>query len=158
MNTRPVHKFQVRLQEVDHAGVMFFAHLFSHAHDAYAELMQSLGFPLQQIIETGAYHIPLVHAEADYLAPMRHGQLVEVQITIERLGNSSFSLQYEFSSDNGLCARANTRHVFIGAGTGSSMSLPDNLRQKLMNQDNSRAKARPPKKAEVGPRAGRQNE
>jgi len=39
----PGHKFTLPLQEVDHAGVMFFAHLFSHAHDAYAELMQSMG-------------------------------------------------------------------------------------------------------------------
>lgn len=138
MSTLPLHNFQVRLQEVDHAGVMFFAHLFNHAHDAYAELMRSLGFPLQQIIETAAYHIPLVHAEADYLAPLRHGQLVEVKTTIERLGNSSFSLQYEFNSHNGLCARANTRHVFIDTGTGNPVSIPDKLRQKLMDRVCSR--------------------
>ncbi len=133
MSTTPLHKFQVRLQEVDHAGVMFFAHLFSHAHDAYAEMMQSLGFPLQQIIEAGEYHIPLVHAEADYLAPLRHGQLAEVRIHIESLGKSSFTLKYEFNTGDGLCARASTRHVVMAPGTGRSMSIPDELRREFID-------------------------
>jgi 1,4-dihydroxy-2-naphthoyl-CoA hydrolase len=144
MRTNQEHKFQIRLQEVDHAGVMFFAHLFSHAHDAYAEMMQSMGFPLQQIIAAEEYHIPLVHAEADYTAPLRHGQLAEVRIYIESLGNSSFTLNYEFNTGDGLCARASTRHVVMDPGTGRSISIPDDLRQKLMDQDNSRAQARPP--------------
>jgi len=128
----PGHKFTLPLQEVDHAGVMFFAHLFSHAHDAYAELMQSMGFPLHQIIDAGEYHIPLVHAEADYMAPMRHGQQIEVRILIESPVNSSFALKYEFITNDELCARASTRHVFIDAGTGNPISIPDDLRQKLM--------------------------
>ncbi len=146
MHNTPINRFQVPLQEVDHAGVMFFAHLFSHAHDAYADLMESIGFPLHQVIEAGKYHIPLVHAEADYLAPLGHGQWVETQIHIDSLGNSSFSLKYEFSTNEGLCARACTRHVFIGSNTGSSVSIPDHFRQRLMGQYNSRAEARPPKR------------
>ena len=131
MPSNPKYKFKVPLQEADHAGVMFFGHLFSHAHDAYAWLMESLGFPLHKIIEAGEYHIPLTHAEADYLAPMRHGQLVQVTIDIERLGNSSFTLKYEFRSDDGLCARASTRHVVIDPGTGNPVTIPDSLRPKL---------------------------
>ena len=132
MPGNPMYKFKVPLQETDHAGVMFFAHLFAHAHDAYAWLMESLGFPLHKIIEAGDYHIPLTHAEADYLAPMRHGQSVQVMIDTERLGNSSFTLKYEFHSDDGLCARASTRHVVIDPGMGSPVAIPDNLRQELL--------------------------
>mgnify|MGYP001815708486 CR=1 FL=1 len=114
---------------------MFFAHLFSHAHDTYAWLMESMGFPLHKIIQAGEYHIPLAHAEADYLAPMRHGQEIQVMIAIERLGNSSFTLKYEFHSDDGLCARAGTRHVVIDPGTGSPIHMPDNLRQQMLAMD-----------------------
>ncbi len=131
MPSIPVHRFQVAFQEVDHAGVMFFAHLFGHAHDAYAEMMQSIGYPLHQVIATGEYHIPLVHAEADYLAPMRHGQSIEVSLIIESLGNTSMNLKYEFLSEHGRCAQASTRHVFVDASTGESISIPDNLRQAL---------------------------
>lgn len=134
MPSIPVHKFKVPLQEVDHAGVLYFAHLFSHAHDAYAQLMESMGFPLHQIIESGKYHIPLAHAEADFLAPMRHGQLVEVQAHIERLGNTSFTLKYEFSSNAGLCALVSTRHVVIAPDTGSPILIPGKLRQELVGR------------------------
>ena len=131
MPSIPVHKFKVPLQEVDHAGIMFFAHLFSHAHDAYAQLMESMGLPLYQIIESGEYHIPLAHAEADFMAPMRHGQLIQVQVQIRRLGKTSFALQYEFSSDAGLCALVSTRHVVIAPDTGDPVPIPDNLRREL---------------------------
>ena len=132
MPNSPIFEFTVPLQETDHAGVMFFAHLFSHAHDTYAWLMESMGFPLHKIIQAGEYHIPLAHAEADYLAPMRHGQEVQVRIDIERLGNSSFTLKYEFSSNGSLCARASTRHVVIDPGTGSPIPLPNKLRGGLL--------------------------
>lgn len=135
MPSNPTFEFKVPLQETDHAGVMFFAHLFSHAHDAYARLMESMGFPLHQIIEAREYHIPLAHAAADYLAPMRHGQSIQVQIDIERLGSSSFTLTYEFSSDDGLCARASTRHVVIDPATANPAPIPDNLRQGLLARD-----------------------
>ncbi len=157
MSTTPLHKFQVRLQEVDHAGVMFFAHLFSHAHDAYAEMMQSLGFPLQQIIEAGEYHIPLVHAEADYLSPMHHGQMVEVRIHIGSLGKSSFALKYEFNTGDGLCAQASTRHVVMAPGTGRSMSIPDELRREFIDLKDSIAEAMTPT-MESDPGIGRDHE
>ena len=136
MPSNPTYDFKVPLQETDHAGVMFFGHLFSHTHDAYARLMESMGFPLHQVIEAGKYHIPIAHAEADYLAPMRHGQSVQVMIDIERLGSSSFTLKYEFSSDDGLCALASTRHVVIDPGTAGPVPIPDNLRRELLARDN----------------------
>lgn len=138
MPSNSKYEFKVPLQETDQAGVMFFAHLFSHAHDAYAWLMESMGFPLHQVIKAGEYHIPIAHAEADYLAPMRHGQPLQIQIEIERLGSSSFTLKYEFGSDDRLYARVSTRHVVIDPGTGSPVSIPDDLRQELLARDDYR--------------------
>ena len=78
------HPLQVRLHAIDAAGVMFFAHLFRYAHDAYEAYMARIGLPLPEVIQRRHWLLPLVHAEADYRAPMRHGERLEVAVRIAR--------------------------------------------------------------------------
>lgn len=125
------YSFQVPFHQVDHAGIMFFAHLFTHAHDAYAALMENCSSSLQQIIEQGVYAIPLVHTEANYHAPMRHGDRISVNLGVERLGNSSFRLAYRFHCHDMLCADAGTDHVFITVENGKPAAIPAALRDSL---------------------------
>ena len=123
------HAFEVRLHDTDAAGVLFFAHLFRHAHDAYESLMAAAGFPLQDLIRNGTA-LPIVHAEADYQAPMRQGDRIRVAVGVAEIRRRSFSLDYRFLDEQGLLrARARTVHVLIGADT--TMALPDDLRQAL---------------------------
>lgn len=64
---------QVRFQDVDAAGVVFFARYFDLVHDAYAAFLESRGHPLASMFATPAWILPLRHAEADYLRPLRLG-------------------------------------------------------------------------------------
>ncbi|MFP4063447.1 MAG: acyl-CoA thioesterase, partial [Halochromatium sp.] len=74
------HRFRVALHDTDAAGVLFFAHLFRHAHDAYEAMMARIGWPLDGLIRERQLGLPLVHAEADYRRPMRHGDQVAVRV------------------------------------------------------------------------------
>lgn len=123
------HAFEVRLHDTDGAGVLFFAHLFRHAHDAYESLMTAAGFPLQGLIRNGTT-LPIVHAEADYQAPMHQGDRIRVTVTVAEIRRRSFSLDYRFLDEQGLLrARARTVHVLTGADT--TEDLPDDLRRAL---------------------------
>lgn len=123
------YHFEVRLHDVDHAGVMFFARIFTYAHDAYESFMDSLGLDLGALIRQGA-PLPIVHAGADYLAPLRHGDDVTVMLEIEALGQTSFTLSYIFRNGEALMAKARTVHVFLEGQRPSP--LPENIRQKLL--------------------------
>lgn len=124
------YRFCVRLHDTDAAGVMFFAHLFRHAHDAYEACLGHLGLDLAGLIQAGP-HLPLVHAEADYRAPLRHGEQVWVRVTLERLGDQSFTLGYLFTGLDGVeRARARTVHVAMDPA-GGPMALPPPLRHAL---------------------------
>ena len=43
MQTYNYH-FTTSLHDIDAAGVLFFAHLYRHAHDAYEAFMSDIGF------------------------------------------------------------------------------------------------------------------
>jgi 1,4-dihydroxy-2-naphthoyl-CoA hydrolase len=123
------HAFEVRLHDTDAAGVLFFGHLFRHAHDAYEALMATAGLPLQDLIRDGIA-LRIVHAEADYRAPMRQGDRIRVEVRVAEIRRRSFSLDYRFVHPQAdPCARARTVHVLTGRG--SAPVLPDDLRRSL---------------------------
>lgn len=124
------HRFRVALHDTDAAGVLFFAHLFRHAHDAYEAWMARLGFPLDAMLRDGELRLPLVHAEADYRRPLHHGAAVTVQLIPAAVGERSFTLDYRFqTADGALAATARTVHAAID--THGRRSLPPQLRQAL---------------------------
>ena len=94
------YAFDVRLHDVDHAGVMFFARLFVHAHDAYEAFMAHLGLDLCAMIRTGE-RLPIVHASADYFQPLRHGEQITVTLEIEALGRNFIYRNLFFSRHGG---------------------------------------------------------
>lgn len=126
------HPFRVALHDTDAAGVLFFAHLFRHAHDAYEAWMSQLGFPLDAMLRAGDLRLPLVHAEADYRRPLHHGAAVRIQVTPAAVGEGSFTVDYRFyTADGNLAATARTVHAAIDAD--GRRSLPAQLRQAVEN-------------------------
>ncbi|KAA6186026.1 acyl-CoA thioesterase [Thiohalocapsa marina] len=125
------HPFRVALHDTDAAGVLFFAHLFRRAHDAYEAWMASLGFPLPEMIREGRIALPLVHAEADYRRPLRHGDGVQVEISIAALETSRFSIDYRFQTEQGTAATARTVHACIHPGEKGARPLPEPLHAML---------------------------
>lgn len=121
------HHFRIALHDTDAAGVLFFAHLFRHAHDAYEAMMARIGWPVDELIRERQLALPLVHAEADYRHPMRHGDQVDVTVELKDLGDRRFSLTYGFFSDDREVATALSVHVGIEPRTGKSQALPTSL-------------------------------
>jgi 1,4-dihydroxy-2-naphthoyl-CoA hydrolase len=125
------HRFRVALHDTDAAGVLFFAHLFRHAHDAYEVTMARIGWPIEALIRDRQLALPLVHAEADYRRPMRHGDQVDVALDLLSLGDRRFSLSYEFLIGAQQVATAQSVHVAIHPDTGLSRTLPESLAAAL---------------------------
>ena len=126
------YHFRVPMHHVDHAGILFFANLFFHAHDAWEHFMHNLNADLAQLIENGKWRIPIVHAGADYAQAMRHGDEIDIRLQIEHLGRSSIRAIFTFVDQNGIQrAVARTTHVFVDVGTNHSSEIPTKLRTSL---------------------------
>ncbi len=133
MTKRPFeYPIEPKLHEIDPAGVMFFAHLFRHMHDAYEAFMDAAGLPLPDILARADYRLPVVHAEADYLAPIRQGERLGIRLHPGEPGEHSFRIDYAFVDPAGAeRARAHSVHACIDAASGASRSLPEAVRAVL---------------------------
>ncbi len=131
---RADYKYQITIpfQDIDAAGIVFFAHMFRYAHEAYEHFMSEIGHALASVISEGKYLLPLVHTEADYKQPLRHNETITIELGVKKVGGSSFTLQYRFVDDAGeIRAEVETIHVTLDAATKKKISIPDELRTAL---------------------------
>jgi 1,4-dihydroxy-2-naphthoyl-CoA hydrolase len=126
------HRLRVRFQHTDPAGIVFFANILVYCHEAYEEMLRAGGIPLEEFIGKRDQTLPLGHAEATFKRPFRAGQLVKVRVTVGRIGDRSFRLEYDlFGEGDEHLATAATVHVSVDPATGRSTGLAPELRALL---------------------------
>ena len=84
----------VRFQDIDAAGIVFYARVFDYFHDAMFFHYEARGVSMAEILRDADWLLPIVHAEADYQAPMRFGEHVRVEIVRAELGKTSLSVYF----------------------------------------------------------------
>jgi 1,4-dihydroxy-2-naphthoyl-CoA hydrolase len=134
------HRIAVRFQDVDAAKVVFFAKLFDYFHDAYVSYLEVSGLPLDGVLERGEWGAPLRHAEADFLGPIRFGDLVDVGIVGVSLGEGKYTVGYRLalggsrqSTVGAVVAVGHTCHVVVEGGVArpTRRPIPDELLRVL---------------------------
>lgn len=122
----------IPFQDIDAAGIVFFAHLLRYAHDCYERFMSSIDISLVDVLEESKYLVPLVHVEADYRIPLKHGEDITIFLSVEKIGRSSFTVAYIFKDENNVeRAVAKTVHVLLDGVTKKKIKIPEIWQQKL---------------------------
>ncbi len=118
----------IRMQYTDAAGVMFFASAFVLAHNCYEAFLEQQAMSLGSIIDDGLCLAPIVHAEGDLRKPMHLSEQIAIEMTLTRIGHSSFELSYAFTNSKGQpAARATTIHAVVDRATNRPIRIPDRL-------------------------------
>lgn len=127
-----VYKTKIKLHETDAAGLLFFSHQFKIIHDAYESLLEKIGFGFADLIREKDFFLPIVHAESDYKMPLFVGDALEIRITVENLGRTSFTFAYELrNARKRLVGTARTVHVTVDKKTRKKIPLPQGLRKRI---------------------------
>lgn len=123
-----VHRREVRFQDVDAAGIVFFPRLFEYFHDAYMAFYASVGVRIDEVIRARSWIVPLKHAEADYTRPLYFGDELEVSLATARLDGSKLVIGYLVTRGGDEVARGMTVHIFVDATTFARLEPPAELR------------------------------
>jgi YbgC/YbaW family acyl-CoA thioester hydrolase len=122
----------VRFQDVDAAGTIYYSRVFDYFGDVYLDLLLSLGLDVPGMLARRELASPLIHAEADYLAPLRFGDQVGVEVALARVGRTSASFAYRIVKDDGVTAViGQTTHVWVDGETFRPVDVPEALRSRL---------------------------
>ncbi len=101
---------------------------FGHVNNAtYLVYAQEDRFAWSKMIE-----MVVARAEVDFIAPIYTGDIyIDVEIWVNKIGNSSFGLTYEMKNGDELLARIKTVQVTVSMDTKKSRPLTDAEREFL---------------------------
>lgn len=88
-----VHTLRVRYAEIDGQKVVYNAHYLTYVDLAITEYFRNLGVSFAD--PEAGFDISLVKATQEFKRPAYLDDLVDVRVSIVRLGNSSFTARFE---------------------------------------------------------------
>lgn len=129
------HPVEIRFQDVDMAGIIFFARVFDLFHDAFLAGLAARGVRFADVMAARRWASPLVHAEADYRRPMRFGDRVVIELARVEFGNTSITTRYRIRDavdPERVYASGHLVHAFVELGDVlRSCPVPDEVRAAL---------------------------
>jgi acyl-CoA thioester hydrolase len=124
---------RVEFADTDMAGIVHFANFFRYMEAAEVEFLRSRGLSVVQVWEGERISFPRVAASCDFIKPVRFEDVVDIAVSVARLGTKSVTYAIEFSKDgepvargqvSSVCCRMFDRHI-------ESIPIPDSIRKRI---------------------------
>ena len=132
------HEYKIRrrvhFQDTDSAGIIHFANYFRYMEEAETEFLFHLGELAGVRPGDDFFVAPRVATSAEFLKPVRFGDILDVTIRCVGKGRSSIDYAYSFQLDGVEVARAKLRAVCVAKGPDgdySSTPIPEALDRVL---------------------------
>jgi acyl-CoA thioesterase FadM len=127
----------IRFDEADARGVLFYGRVQALAHRVFEDFgVSELVDAWEDWFESAAFVAPIKHAEATFHRPMRPGHRYDVELSVTKVGESSFEVRTTFVDPEGappvLCAEARIVKAFADPATWKKMPIPSEIRARLL--------------------------
>jgi len=138
-----VAKVKVRFGDIDRAGIVYYPRYFHYFHVAFEEFFADrVGVPYHVLLDDRRVGFPSVHVECDYLSPLRFGDVLEVRISVVRIGGSSVTFRYRARARRRRVAEARATVVCVDMDTFRPKRIPAGLRRAFARHLEPARKAR----------------
>jgi 4-hydroxybenzoyl-CoA thioesterase len=129
-----VYERPVRFDEVDPAGIVFFARFMNYAHEAMENFFADIEGGYAGLIQTRKIGFPTVRLEADFKIPLRYGEMLRVETYCSQLGNTSATFVHEMRSAASGEVCAVVRHVVVTVTLGvlKPCPMPPDVRARFL--------------------------
>ena len=124
----------VEFHDTDMAGIMHFASFFVYMESAEHELLRSLGLSVHAVIDGERVSFPRVSAACNYTSPAHCEDMLEVAITVARIGGKSVTYDFRFTHEGREIAAGSMTSVCCRIVPGQrpvSRPLPPEMADKL---------------------------
>jgi 4-hydroxybenzoyl-CoA thioesterase len=127
-----VQRVPVRFEDVDFARVVYFPRLFGYCHNVFEDFFaKELGQTYSQVLTDRKVGFPSVHAEADFRAPLRFGDVCRVVMETVKVSSRSITSRYQLyrGETDLLCARVEIVTAGIKMDDFTPTDIPEDVKE-----------------------------
>jgi acyl-CoA thioester hydrolase len=133
----PTFQMQRRIEfgDTDMAGIVHFSNFFRFMESAECAFLRQFGLSVKMDWEGTTIGFPRVSAACDYVSPARFEDVLDVAVTVERVGAKSVTYAFEFTRAGTLIARGKVTSVCCHVGSQrpmESIEIPAGYRARLL--------------------------
>jgi len=124
----------VEFGETDMAGIVHFSNYFRYMESAECSFLRSLGLGVKLDWEGQVLGFPRVAATCDYLSPARFEDVLEITVSVLRIGAKSLTSGFEITRKNEAITKGKMTCVccrILGEQQWESIEIPTSYRAKL---------------------------
>lgn len=129
-----VYERPIKFEEVDAAGIVFFARFINYAHEAMEHFFASLEGGYPKLIMERRVGLPAVHLDVSFRSPARYGDTLRIETSVDRVGNRSAVLRYRMfnAATNNLVAEIAHTVVLSDLTNITSCDMPADVRARFI--------------------------
>jgi len=124
-----ITKFRVVYADTDAAGVVYYGAYLRWLESGREELLRQNGVSYKEYADKGT-HAPVVKLDIEYKASAGYDDILSVETSIEKIGNSSLVFHYLVKKGDALLIEARTVNVFIDKDK-KPIPVPEEVRKIL---------------------------
>lgn len=124
----------VRFAHVDAAGIAFYPRYFEMLNAAVEDYFaQVIGVDFAEMHLDRKLGVPTVRLEADFSAPSRLGDLLDFEMRVAEIGQSSLKLAVQVRCKDISRFRATLMLVCLNLDSGKSVPWPEDMRPERVD-------------------------
>ena len=121
---------RVTLQDTDATGVIHFTSLFNFCIEAFEKFLFDKGFSVKKMIDHSTFVLPVVHAQADYMAPIGVDDHLTVDFSLT-FNEKSLHVDYEVKKEGETVGTAKTVHAVVDKKSRKGIPVSLDLLEKI---------------------------
>ena len=134
MNSHPLFEkpIRIRFSHCDPAGIVFYPQYLIMLNGVLEDwFTEGLGIAYDDLLGVRRVGTPTLRLECDFKAVSRMGDIVSLGLSVERVGQSSLTLNYVCQCHNEVRFLAHQVLVFTDLNTHRSMPIPNDVRAAI---------------------------
>ncbi len=129
---------RVEFCDTDMAGIVHFSNFFRYMEAAEVDFLRQRGLSVTLEWEGRKLGFPRVSANCDYIKPAHFQDVLDIAVTLERLGDKSATYAFEFSLRGELIAKGKVTSVCCRLGATDrleAIDIPAGYRARLQQAE-----------------------
>jgi len=121
----------LRFGDCDPSGIAYFPAYFNHLVGVVEEFFAAIGAPWPALFAERRIGSPTVALNVNFTAPGKHGDVMDWDLRVIRIGRSSLTMHHRVSRQGSLLWEATQVVVATTLETHRAIAWPDDLRAML---------------------------